>query len=122
VTGCVIHTGSIDRYGYGHIGRSGLSKAHREAYIKAFGAIPDGKEINHLCRVRACINPDHLEAVTRAEHARRSLSATKTHCVNGHRFDAKNTYVYRGRRSCRPCNGVQVRAYQARTRATRRAS
>lgn len=68
--GCWIYQGHINRAtGYGSVGRT---LAHRRAYEEAGGVIPEGKEIDHLCRVRACINPDHLEPVTRKENVRRS--------------------------------------------------
>lgn len=77
--------------------------AHRVAYELTVGQIPDGLEIDHLCRVRCCVNPTHMEPVTRAENARRARAAI-THCPAGHEYDETNTYVYpSGARGCRTC-------------------
>ena len=73
--------------------------------------VPEGMELDHLCRNRACINPNHLEAVTHRENCLRGASppahfARQTHCVNGHAFDETNTYLRhdgQGKRKCRTC-------------------
>lgn len=73
------------------------------------GAIPSGLTIDHLCKVRRCVNPAHLEPVTRGENVLRgdtitAANARKTHCPRGHEYDDANTYVCkRGLRSCRTC-------------------
>lgn len=87
--------------------------AHCFAYEITVGPIPDGLEIDHLCRVRSCVNPSHLEAVTRRTNLLRgkspiALNAQKTHCVRGHSFDESNTYIRQdgrraGGRCCRAC-------------------
>lgn len=78
--------------------------AHRAAYELTVGPIPEGLEIDHLCRLPLCVRPSHLEAVTHAENIRRGLSATATHCQRGHAFDDENTYVTpEGRRRCKTC-------------------
>ena len=108
-SGCWIWQGRRDRQGYGHTKTPGDKKwlAHRLTYTVWVGPIPDGLEIDHLCRVTSCVNPEHLEPVTRAENARRRAAAI-THCAQGHEFTAENTYVWinkRGRsRACRTCN------------------
>ena len=76
-SGCWLWTGSRTRDGYGLIttregGKQRRSYVHRIAYVKVHGFIPDGLEIDHLCRVRNCFNPSHLEAVTHAENLRRA--------------------------------------------------
>jgi hypothetical protein len=78
-TGCWMWRGAISTGGYGRIGGEGayLLQAHRVAYELFVGPIPDGLHIDHLCRVRACVNPEHLEAVTQAENNLRSWAARK---------------------------------------------
>lgn len=77
---------------------------HRWAYTFMRGDIPDGLELDHLCRNRACTNPDHLEPVTRVENAMRGPGAI-TECKNGHPYTTANTYIRpdRGTRGCRIC-------------------
>lgn len=111
--------------GYGQIrpgdGRGAL-RVHRAAYELANGPIPDGMQIDHLCRNRLCCNPDHLEAVTREENIARGnaphmVNARKTHCKYGHEFSPENTLVTkRGSRSCRQCAAASSAAKRAQTR------
>jgi hypothetical protein len=88
--------------------------AHRISYYLIVGPIPEGLEIDHLCRVRTCLNPAHLEPVTAQENQLRSesasgLSARKTHCPQGHPYDCINS---RGNRCCRRCMREQARRYR----------
>jgi hypothetical protein len=77
---------------------------HRAVYERYVGPIPPGLEIDHLCRVRNCVNPAHLEAVTRGENVRRQM-AVITHCPQGHEYTTANTRVGRDRkRGCRRCD------------------
>lgn len=84
--------------------------AHRLAYEFSKGLIPEGKTLDHLCRVRHCVNPDHLEPVSRGENVLRGVSpsainARKTHCSKGHDYNEENTkYLRRGNRRCRICH------------------
>ena len=96
------------RNGYGKFGRGGrgsMTTAHRVAYELTFGPIPDGLNIDHLCRNRGCVNPSHLEAVSqRVNLLRGETNSAKTHCVNGHEFTPENTKIEsNGARRCLTC-------------------
>lgn len=102
-TGCWLWAGSIGSHGYGQMRHEGTTKlAHR---------LPAGLDLDHLCRVRSCCNPDHLEPVTRIVNARRGMrglmrkveAAKITHCPAGHEYTHANTYHGSNGRSCRAC-------------------
>lgn len=119
-SGCWNYTGTLGSNGYGRYSWApDLWATHRVSYWFHYGDIPDGTEIDHLCRNRACCNPEHLEAVTHAINVYRGESPwgvkkRKTHCVRGHEFTEENTYrTNRGTRSCRACK----REYAAKARA-----
>lgn len=120
---CWLWTGSHDEDGYGSYGRTnGSSRAHRIAYELCIGPIPEGLTIDHLCRVRNCVNPAHLEPVDNRTNVLRgvghtAINARKTHCKRGHRFTPENTYIEpaRGVRVCRKCV-----LFRARWKARRR--
>lgn len=94
--------------------------AHRWAYQQFVGDIPEGRELDHLCRNRRCVKPDHLEAVTRRVNVLRgrsfaAVNAAKQACSKGHPFDSDNTYIRpNGNRDCRACGTERQRAYQRR--------
>lgn len=116
---CVEGKGYRDKDGYTFTYRGKTRvRAHRQAYEDAYGPIPDGLEIDHVCRNPSCINPEHLEAVTHAENMRRmgpySPGAQLTHCLRGHEFTQDNTYYVGTRRWCRKCNVIRSREYRQR--------
>lgn len=105
-TGCWLWTGAVSKNGYGTMTVGGKTRmAHRISYSAYKGAIPDGLHIDHRCKVRSCVNPSHLEAVTVGENNRRSPKpiVLATHCKHGHPFSGDNLQVGRQRR-CRECN------------------
>jgi hypothetical protein len=121
---CIPWEGSLRPDGYGRRCSGGRWRsAHRLAYMEQVGPIPDGLQIDHLCRNRACVNVGHMELVTQRENILRGLSPTafharKTHCPVGHPYDSENTYVARnGHRECRICRADAVRRHQARQKA-----
>jgi hypothetical protein len=119
---CWLWTGTLAGGGYGWFLADGKSTpAHRWAYEYLVGPIPDGLDIDHLCRVRRCVNPDHLEPVTRIENVRRGYSSThqrvKTHCPQGHPYVGWNLLVDHGRRRCRTCTNERERRWRRAKRA-----
>lgn len=131
--GCWIWQKAVGQTGYGRVNvHDGTAKgrtcqAHRVAYMAFVGPIADGLEIDHLCHTRArecaggftcphrrCVNPAHLEPVTRSENRRRRHPAHggrgyyKTHCKRGHPFDEANTLHSCGRRICRACQRIRA--------------
>lgn len=113
-SGCWEWQGALTWGGYGRIGKSGkMLLAHRVAYMELVGEIPGGFQIDHLCRVRHCCNPDHLEPVTPKENTRRAPHVAKTECKRGHSY-AHHAYVDKtGRRHCRECHNAMERAKRA---------
>jgi hypothetical protein len=91
-----------------------LISSHRMSYQWEIGPIPDGMELDHLCRNRACVNPAHLEPVSRSENLRRGVgvgvyNTAKTRCPNGHLYDEANTRTTGNRRHCRACARERAR-------------
>lgn len=112
-SGCWLWTKCISGTGYGlikaHKPWPRMLAVHRVLYEEFVGPIPSDLEIDHLCRVRACCNPEHLEAVTHADNMRRSPNLRGrlvTHCPSGHEYTEANTYRPPGnpnKRYCREC-------------------
>lgn len=122
--GCWLWTGAKNNMGYGQLwDGTRVQYAHRLVYQLLSGPIPEGRELDHLCRTPSCVRPDHLEPVTHRENVVRGTSlpaqrAHLTHCKYGHPFDADNTQVRRDgdriRRACRECMRIKARLYKAR--------
>lgn len=116
---CIIWRGNMKSNGYGIFAAQGKTfHAHRFAYEDKVGPIPAGLDLDHLCHThdaecpggnecphRRCVNPDHLEPVTRKVNLNRGINgySRRTHCVRNHAFDEVNTRWYKGRRWCRAC-------------------
>ena len=120
---CWLWLGVQNRDGYGQFKvRGHMAGAHRFAYELLVGSITEAMELDHLCRVRRCVNPAHLEPVTHRENMRRGETGlatalqrrAKTNCPKGHPYDAENTYWQGNRRSCRTCRRAHNRAWRAR--------
>ena len=116
-SGCWIWKGSLTYGGYAHLTWNGtLWVGHRLIYEIFKGPIPPGLELDHLCRVRRCVNPDHVEPVTHKVNVLRGLGVTAeaaqaTHCPSGHSYDETNTLWSKDkRRYCRQC--LRARAAQ----------
>ena len=120
---CWLWTGA-GHPGYGRFqpvsGEHRSVQAHRYTYELIVAEIPADLVLDHLCRVRSCVNPFHLEPVPNVENVLRGISphalnASKTHCIRGHEFNEANTYINsRGGRVCRPCGAAKVAAYRSR--------
>ena len=119
--GCWLWRGFLKPTGYGHfMGSPGkMVRAHRWSYEQEYGPIPKGLVLDHLCRVRNCVRPSHLEAVTHSENVMRGVSFAVTHsqktvCGRGHELPPYQPGTHR---DCRECSRDRNRAYRQRVRA-----
>jgi hypothetical protein len=117
--GCWRWLGNLSHNGYGRFWFDGRNMpAHRYIWELKNGPVPVGLEIDHLCRSRSCVNPDHLEAVTHQENQRRGCGSV-THCRHGHPLSGDNLYICpRGRRECKTCRRRAGDRYKSRTNNT----
>lgn len=125
-SGHQVGVGFPENWGYGKFwDGERLVSAHRFAYEQMVGPIPEGLDIDHLCRNRRCVRPDHMEPVSRRINTLRgntlpAENATRTHCPEGHPYDDTNTRVRvrGGRRSreCRTCSRARCRKVNRRRR------
>lgn len=128
-TPCWEWTGYRTANGYGQFfverirgaNRNRVMSAHQWAYTHYIGPVPEGLELDHLCRNPACCNPVHLEPVTHLVNMQRGRKANETHCPSGHPYDTENTYISpSGGRYCKECNRERARANRRRRRDMRR--
>lgn len=125
-TGCWLWIGRLQKDGYGEVdmGAKRIAKAHRAVWEELVGPIPGGLQVDHLCRVRSCVNPDHLELVTSWENTMRgnhprSIVIRTGRCQRGHERSPENLYVYKNGSTshCRPCANLTARERWAKKRA-----
>ena len=124
-TECWLWIGNITHDGYPYWGTTGNKSiyAHRFLYEQEVGPIPKGLTLDHTCRVRNCVNPEHMDPCTLIENISRGnygWRKRQTHCKHGHEFTSENTYFDPkggrnggGRRICRACGRLAQKAYLA---------
>lgn len=109
-SGCWLWTASTSAKGYGHYYfECAVWQAHRASYTALVKDIPKGLQMDHLCRVRNCVNPYHLEPVSSRENTRRSPihCGNKTHCPKGHEYAGENLVIGKyNKRYCRQCRAI----------------
>lgn len=128
-TACWVWTGFRERSGYGRFTCAGVRKlAHRWSYELLVGPVPEGLQLDHLCRNRSCVNPAHLEPVTGRTNILRGEcdaadNARKTHCKRGHLLAGNNIYWRSGnRRECATCRRAYIAKMCAKRKAERRSA
>ena len=115
VAGCWLWGACMMRNGYAGFGfRGNTRNAHIFSYERKYGPVPPGLELDHLCRIKRCVNPDHVEPVTRKENLHRSpiWNGNTVSCPAGHLYDIGNTKYfavgkYQGCRRCRACDRIR---------------
>lgn len=114
---CWLWRGYVDKHGYGYASWEGKSpRAHRIVFETLVGTIPQGLQLDHLCRIRNCVNPCHLEPVSCKENLSRShntqatVNTRKTHCAQGHEYTPENTSQEKSQRACKTCKKIRAKA------------
>lgn len=114
-TGCLEWTGFL-KNGYAAFTFNGkVIRAHRLAFIVANGEIPDGTEINHICGVKHCVNPEHLEAISHGDNIRHHWNS-QTSCKRGHPWPENRKFDSRGQRYCTLCRIINNENYRQQER------
>ena len=112
-TDCILWDKSYRENGYGQTFFQGkVTKAHRAAWIKANGEIPEGMVIDHMCGNRGCVNVEHLRVITQRENimAGKHNIDNRNHCNKGHIFEGNIMVRKNGKRECAECNRVRSSA------------
>lgn len=126
-SGCHIWQGTVHHHGYGTIKVANRTlHVHRVIYELHNGPLPKGLPLHHLCHTKLCVNPDHLEPISRAEHASLhrafepawTARAARTHCKNGHEYTVENTRWHPvAGRICRACKRAEFQRRKAKRQA-----
>jgi len=127
-TGCWNWNAYVHPLGYGkftidrpHSNKKLTKMAHRLSWEFFNGRIPKNLCLDHLCRNRKCVNPEHLELVTLRENILRGIApsaqqARQTHCKNGHRLQGGNLYIFKNKRECKICRSINQKIWQKENR------
>ena len=112
-TGCWLWLGSLKPDGYSRF--NARISGHQASFSHWKGQVPEGKEIDHICRMRCCVNPAHLQAITHRENVAKSgaweFNTRKTHCPKGHPYSGNNLYVHGTNRQCLVCRRARSYAF-----------
>lgn len=125
-TGCLLWIGSVNRYGYARFYLGKVTTGHRAAWTLLRGSIPTDKVIDHICRVRSCVNVEHMRLVTAAQNtiensnSRSALNKAKTHCFRGHALSGKNLGRGKKGRYCITCDKANDAVWNAHNLERRR--
>ena len=112
-SGCWLWTAALNNDGYARF--FPYARGYKAAFEHWKGSVPEGKEIDHICGVRCCVNPAHLQAITHKENIAKSgaweFNRKKTHCPKGHPYSGDNLYMYGTNRQCLICRRARSLIY-----------